>query len=606
MRSTVYRVIGFVAFGSVLATGCQGAKSSGLASNGPQAPTAPQHILRIVANDLPKDLSAKPLANAAASGVAAPDSTAVFNSTLTYIDERGHASGYLAESLPQLDTSNWRLLPDGTMETTYRLKPNLTWHDGSPLTADDFVFAYQVYTTPDYGVNRSIPIRYMAGVEAPDPQMVFVRWSQSYTNAGRLDNDFPPLPAHLLGREQSGEKFLPNSSFWTTHYVGAGPYRLASFDPGVAIEGTAFDAYALGRPKIDRISLRAIPDTNAALAAVLAGEMDYGLNLFRAEEGLVLERDWVSTGAGVLLWEPLGSRTLNFQFRPEFAQPPEVDTDVRVRQAIAYAIDKQESFDVVTGGHGLPSNTRTHPGEEYQPLVEREVTKYTHDPRRAAQLLQDAGFTRAAGEQWQRPGGGPMELPISYTGGSKLFEHENLIIVDQLRRFGIDASSRLFPSSGTAQDRSQLLGMDSVGSADPTQYRTVNTPTAENRWAGANRGAYANPELDRLADALDKAIAPSEIVQLTIQLEKVTSSDLPGIFLYYHSRAWNRVSNLSGPTVRQALSAGHPLRSTSGSGPASGSLLMIVAMGATLARSPSPAAAGEGGVRAASSRPDSA
>jgi peptide/nickel transport system substrate-binding protein len=259
----------------------------------------------------------------------------------------------------------------------------------------------------------------------------------------------------------------------------------------------------------------------------------------------------------------LGSRTLNFQFRPEFAQPPEVGRDVRVRQAIAYAIDKQESFDVVTGGHGLQSNTRSHPGEEYQPLVDREVTKYSYDPRKAVQLLQDAGFSQTANGQWLRPaggGGGPVQLPISYTGGSKLFEHENFIIVDQLRRFGIDASSKLFPSSGTPQDRAQLPGMDSVGSADPTQYRTVNTPTADNRWSGANRGGYANPELDRLADALDKAIVPSEIVQATIQLEKLTSSDLPGIFLYYHSRAWNHVANLTGPTVRQSLSAGHPLR----------------------------------------------
>lgn len=540
--------------------GCQGAKSPGPASNAAQAPAAPQHILRIIANALPNDLSAKPLANAAASGVAAPDSTSVFNATLTYIDERGHATGYLAETLPQLDASTWRLLPDGTMETAYHLKPNLTWHDGTPVTADDFVFAWQVYATPEYGVNRSIPIRYMSGAEAPDSRTVFIRWNQSYVNAGRLDNDFPPLPAHVLGSEQSGEKFLPNSSFWTTNYVGAGPYRLESFDPGIGITGTAFDAYVLGRPKIDRFTLRAIPDTNTALAAVLAGEMDYGLNLFRAEEGLVLERDWVPTGAGVVLWEPLGSRTLNFQFRPELAQPPEVVTDVRVRRAIAYAIDKQESFDVVTGGHGLKSDTRTHPGEEHQPLVDRETTKYPHDLRRAAQLLQDAGFTQGAGGQWLRPGGSPAELPISYTGGSKLFEHENLIIVDQLRHFGIDASSRLFPSSGTSQDRAQLPGMDSVGSADPTQYRTVNTPTADNRWTGANRGGYSNPELDRLADALDKAIVPTEIVQHTIQLEKLTSSDLPGIFLYYHSRAWNNVANLKGPTVRQTISAGHPLR----------------------------------------------
>ena len=106
-----------------------------------------------------------------------------------------------------------------------------------------------------------------------------------------------------------------------------------------------------------------------------------------------------------------------------------------------------------------------------------------------------------------------------------------------------------------------MLFRSAVGSADPTQYWSINTPIAEYRWTGGNRGAYLNPERDRLSEALNGAIVPAEIAQLTLELEKITSGDLPGIFLYYHARAWVHVNALKGPKVRQVANAGHPLRS---------------------------------------------
>src|SRR5438132_50038 len=69
-----------------------------------------------------------------------------FNASLAIVDGSGARQPYLAESLPKLDSDSWKVSPDGKMETTYRLKPNLTWHDGQPLTADDFVFGQEIYS----------------------------------------------------------------------------------------------------------------------------------------------------------------------------------------------------------------------------------------------------------------------------------------------------------------------------------------------------------------------------------------------------------------------------------------------------------------------------
>lgn len=103
--------------------------------------------------------------------------------------------------------------------------------------------------------------------------------------------------------------------------------------------------------------------------------------------------------------------------------------------------------------------------------------------------------------------------------------------------------------------------MHAVGSALIAGYHSTNIPTAANRWSGGNRGSYSNPELDGLIDLFLMEVAPEEMLRLTIQMEKLVSSELPGIFLYWHSRAWTRVANLQGPKVRLSPNgAGSPLR----------------------------------------------
>jgi peptide/nickel transport system substrate-binding protein len=132
--------------------------------------------------------------------------------------------------------------------------------------------------------------------------------------------------------------------------------------------------------------------------------------------------------------------------------------------------------------------------------------------------------------------------------------------VAQLKAFGFDAQSKRFPSSGTTEDRSKLPGMTAVGSNVISSYHSDNIPTPANRWSGGNRGNYFNPELDRLVDQSLSEVAPEEILRLTIQMEKLVSSEVPGIFLYWHSRAWTHVSSLKGPKVRLSLKGGHPTR----------------------------------------------
>src|SRR5581483_360864 len=104
------------------------------------------------------------------SGPSSPSLTRrAFNAALALADGKGEIHPYLAASLPQLNTDTWRVTPDGKMETTYKLRPNLSWHDGAPLTADDFAFAYRAYTEPELALFLPTPQDLMQEVVAVDP-----------------------------------------------------------------------------------------------------------------------------------------------------------------------------------------------------------------------------------------------------------------------------------------------------------------------------------------------------------------------------------------------------------------------------------------------------
>ena len=112
----------------------------------------------------------------------------VLNATFDEQDPQGNPFPVLPEALPQLNTDTWRVSPDGSMETTYRLKPGIVWHDRTPLDAADFVFAWQVYANPASGTAAVPPVGEMQEVSAPDSRTVVIRWRRPYPGAGVLSS----------------------------------------------------------------------------------------------------------------------------------------------------------------------------------------------------------------------------------------------------------------------------------------------------------------------------------------------------------------------------------------------------------------------------------
>lgn len=130
----------------------------GISAEVPQARAPIQRTLVILARGEPPTIAAKPL-QAFSGSLAAP--IRLFNAMLDYIDEREIGHPYLASALPELNTDTWQVFPDGTMQTRYQLKAGLKWHDGTPLTADDFVNGLLGPTH----LGRKLPLRHSPGFE---------------------------------------------------------------------------------------------------------------------------------------------------------------------------------------------------------------------------------------------------------------------------------------------------------------------------------------------------------------------------------------------------------------------------------------------------------
>jgi peptide/nickel transport system substrate-binding protein len=482
----------------------------------------------------------------------------LFNASLSLVDSAGNTRPYLAETLPQLNTESWRVFPDGRMETTYRLHPGLTWQDGAPLTAEDFAFAFSVYREPALGFIGA-PEDAMDAVSAPDPRTLVIQWRSLFADAGVLSFEgLVPLPKHLLdasyteyGQGGSRETFF-GRPYWTVEYVGAGPYRLARWEPGSFFEGEAFDGHILGRPKIDRLVVRVFNDENTVLASVLAGDQLHYTAQFtlRFEHIPTLRREWESAGKGVVTPYRTSAQTLIVQGRPDVVGDPAL-LDVRVRRAIVHTVDREAVNEGVFDGLGYPTDSFLPESEPMYAALERVMTKYPPDQRRAEQLMSEAGFNRDGAGLFADPNGKRFRLDFIVSSGPEN-ERAQAILTDSWRRAGFDTHAAVL-SQADARDistRHLFPGLAQRGGApDESHFLASEIGSAANRWAGNNRGGWSFPEYERLFSEFNATLDLNERRGHSVQMLKLVSEMVPAFPLYFRVDVRTWVPSLVGPDV---------------------------------------------------------
>ncbi|HEY3117350.1 MAG TPA: ABC transporter substrate-binding protein, partial [Chloroflexota bacterium] len=463
----------------------------------------------------------------------------IVNADLAMLDDQSNPYPYLAEALPQLNSGSWKVFPDGRMETTYHLRPNLVWHDGTPLTADDFVFSLQVYNLPEVGQANSVPFKAIASVEASDERTILIHWNQPYAAAGALQSlgssgpiGLPALPRHLLSSAlDAGAQALINSPFWTQDYVGLGPYKLERWESGAFLEASAFDRHALGAPKIQRIKIQFMPDPNAALASMLAGEIqmaaDSALPLAQA---LNLIHQW-APGTGTMVSSSSSWIAGHFQNRPDFVTPATLK-DVRVRQALYLAADRQGINDALWEGQVRIADSMFPSSSELGRAVDAATTKYPFDLSRSAQLMTEAGFIRGTDGFFVGPNGEKFLAELRTEDRADRVAPMTAL-ASGWRKGGFDFTEYVVPNAQTQDNQVKssypgiLMSATAGGENAFNSMGTSNVSRPENQWRGSAWDGYANPELDRLIAAFTTALDPADRVRVASDIVRLYSRELP-------------------------------------------------------------------------------
>jgi len=494
------------------------------------------------------------------SGLTPAAPTMIFNAWLVVADGQNVPRPQLAEKLPELNTDDWRVFPDGQMETTYRLRPGVTWHDGTPLVAADFIFGWQVFTWSDLGVPNDAPIRFVREITASDERTVLIHWKQPFGEAGALGTTrygtIPPMPRHLLEtkfRAGDSQAFV-NDPYWTTQFVGAGPYRVDRWEPGAFIQGSAFPGFVEGTPRISQIRLVFLSDANAAVANLLAGEIHIAAEeAIGFDQGIVLRKQWESTGAGVVLLTPNKSRFIQIQFKNDFVNPRAV-TDLRVRRALLQAVDREALSGAILDGDVSVAHTIAGPVEEYFPDLDRGLTKYPFSTREAENLLSQAGFNKGGDGFFADASGQRLAMELRAFAADP-GPQEAAILSDMWKKLGIDMPTYVIPAA-QSQNLEQVsaypaLRIEQTGLTGTTAVNKIYggaVALPENRWGGVNRGGWINPEYDRTFDLFVSSLDRGERNRAAIDGLKIASVELPVLPLYYLSLAAAFTSSLRGPT----------------------------------------------------------
>ncbi len=352
----------------------------------------------------------------------------------------------------------------------FRLRAGVRFHDGTELTARDVVATYRYVMDPANGCPGSGALEPVASVEADGARTVVFRLKRVYVSFP-FQLTLGILPERLARQRDLGDQV-----------VGTGPFRLAAFRPGEEVVLESFPEHFRGAPGLGRIRFRIVSSATTRLLEIRSGGLDLLQNAVPPYAVKFLRRD-----PELRVIVAPGS---SYQYLGYNLEDP-VLSDVRVRRAISYAIDREALIDFALAGLARPATGLLPPEHwAYNP----DVPVYPYDPDRARRLLDEAGFPDPDGP------GPATRFRLSYkTSTDKTALEVAHLIADQLRRVGIGVEVRSFEwgtfFSDVRKGNFQLMSLRWIGIRDPDAFHYL-FHSASVPPGGANRGRYRNPRVD--------------------------------------------------------------------------------------------------------------
>ena len=435
----------------------------------------------------------------------------LFLDALMKIDTNGQILPFLAKEVPT--TANGDISADGKTYT-FHLRDNVKWSDGQPFTSADVAFTYQATIDPKVNVVTRPPgMTGIASVETPDATTVIFHLKDAQAPWLLTWVGTAILPKHVLDGQDI------NTAKWNTApTVGTGPFLFSEWVSGSYILGKKNPNYYLGEPYLDQVIYRIIPDSNALLAAQQKGDVDMRYAMTADQVAIVSALpDWTVTHT------PSYSV---FHFTINTADP--IMSDVRVRQALTYALDKKGITQTILKGLVEPSWSPLTPASW---AFDANVTKFDYNPDKAKQLLDDAGWKLNPASGVREKDGKPLAFAITNISG----DAERLQIVQiaqqQWKAVGAQVDINLVDAATfvkTMQSGNFPIAYGFWGAGpDPDSMLSTWFYGKGNNWQRLNL-----PQLDSLIDQARVTLDQNKRKDLYIQAQELIAQQAPNIFIY--------------------------------------------------------------------------
>ena len=419
-KKVIYCIIALLAAASLVLSSCGGAKPAATPTTQPGPGQTPGGVNKVVTIIFPQEFD-----------TLGPLYTDMWFSWATWqlylawaweFDQNNEPFPKLVTEIPSLE--NGGISADGTVITMH-LRKDIKWSDNVPITADDFIFTWQMATSSKNTVSSAYPYDHISDVTAPDPHTVVITFTAPFAPwLASLWHGI--LPEHILGPIFTSDGTIDNADWLKNPTVGCGPFLLAEWESGSFARFVRNPNYWGTPAKVDEIFIRFVPD--AQKEALLAGDADLGTYITYNDvpdlkaAGLSIVTESNGYNEGLFFLDDTSGKLGNPGLR-----------DVNVRKAIALAIDRDAiNRDLHFGLTNVPASFWDGlPYYNDPPLV-----NYPYDPEQAKSLLDAAGWVDSNGDGFREKDGVALELSYG-TSISKDRQDTQAVIQQDLAAVGI-------------------------------------------------------------------------------------------------------------------------------------------------------------------------
>ncbi len=430
---------------------------------------------------------------------------------LTKVDKDLRIVGDLAEG--------WEVTEEGRV-ITFFLKENVLWHDGKPFTAEDVVFTYETILSPKTGSPYIASYNDISNITIIDPVTVRFDFRTAYAPA-LLKLGMGIVPKHIFEKSDN-----IRTSSYARSPIGTGPYKFSRWESGQYIVLRANEDYFEHQPRIKRYVFKIIPDQAVQFLELVSGGID-SMNLnpyqyrFRSEtpdfEKNITRYSYLSHSysyIGYNLKDPVFS-------------------DIRVRKALSYAINKREIIDAVLLGLG---ESCTGPFLKGTPYYNDLAEGYEYDPDKASKLLTEAGWVDSNGDGVLDKDGQEFSIKLITNQGSQVREDVATVVQEQWSKVGVKVDIQViawaaFLDQFVNKKNFQAVILGWTIPLDPDIYAVWHSTSSMP--GGLNFTSYSNPEVDKLIEKGRREFNPGVRKDIYKEAHKIIAEDVPYTFLFF-------------------------------------------------------------------------